>query len=548
VPMLEDNVRPVRPALLSIFGGVLILLVIACVNIAGLLIVRAAARRKETSVRLAMGGSWGRLLRQYLVEGLLLSLAGTAVGIFVARFALDLLTAVAPSSLGRVHTADLEGGVLAFAAITAMVWGVAFSLMPWAEVRRTDLQSVLQHDPRGAGTAVRARFRSALVTAQIALGLVLLVGAGLFARTFDRLLRLDPGFRAEGVMTFRVAPPFSRYPSRDAQNTFHRDLSEKLRALSGVTSVGAISHVPHDNLPNWATPYLPMGETDGSKSGLADTRTVAPGFFETVGARLIAGRFFDERDQAAPAVPVVIDELMAQRLFPGLDPLGQQFKVDLGGSGQMAPMQVVGLVGHLRHRTLTEYGREQLFVPARIVTRNPVAYAVRTSGDPVSLASAIREAVRALDAKLPVYDMRPLDDYLSQARASNLFTMLLAGAFAAMALVLACVGIYGVIAYAVGRRAREFGVRLALGASRPAVLGLVLREGCVLTAIGVVIGAVGAYAGAQLLRRFLFETHPTDPLAYSVVALLFLGAAVGAAIGPARRATSIDPLRVLKSE
>jgi len=543
VPMLEDNVRPVRPALLAIFGGVLILLVIACVNIAGLLIVRAAARRKETSVRLAMGGSWGRLLRQYLVEGLLLSAAGTAVGIVVARMALAVLTALAPASLGRVRAADLDVGVLAFTAITALVWGLAFSLMPWAEVRRADLASVLQHDPRGSGTVVRARVRSALVTAQVALGLVLLVGAGLFARTFDRLLRLDPGFRSEGVLTFRVAPPFSRYPSRDAQNTFHRDLSEKLRALPGVAAVGAISHLPYDNLPNWAIPYLPMGEMDGSKSGLADARTVAPGFFETVGARLLAGRFFDEHDQAGPPVAVVIDDLLAMRLFAGTDPLGQQFKVDLGGSGQMVPLQVIGIVSHLRHRSITDRGREQLFVPGRVVTRNPVAYTVRTTGELEALMPAVREAVRGLDSKLPVYDMRPLDDYLAQARGSNLFTMILAGTFAAIALILACVGIYGVIAYAVSRRAREFGVRLALGARPAQVVTLVMKDGLRLLAMGTALGLAGAFGASRLLQSQLFDTAPHDPAAYAAAVVVLGAAALLACLVPARRASRTMTLR-----
>ncbi|MEZ5316441.1 MAG: ABC transporter permease [Vicinamibacterales bacterium] len=548
VPMQEDAVRPIRGALLALFGGVLILLVIACVNIAGLLVVRAVSRRPEIALRRALGASAGRLFRQCLVEGLLLSCAGGLLGLAAARGALLVLTSLAPSGLPRVRTADLDPGVLGFCAAAVLVWGLAFSLMPWLDAWRRRLSPPLARDSRTTPGAPGGRFRAALIVSQLALGLVLLVGAVLLARTFARLVHLDPGFRAEGVLTFRVAPPFSRYPPGDGQKAFHRLLTDRLLALPGVVDVGSVSHVPYDNLPNWGTPYLPTGETDGAKSGLADTRTVSPGFFRTIGATMTAGRDFDEHDAFGEDLPVVIDELMAARLFGSGDPVGRTFQSDLGGTGRMAPLRVVGVVGHLRHRSLTEAGREQLYVPSRLVPRNPVAYAVRTTGAPADLVPQVRALVKTLDPRLPVYDARPLEDYLVTARAAHRFTLTLGVAFAGIALLLASVGMYGVMAYAVGRRRREFGVRLALGARPGQILWMVLREGGRLLAAGALLGSVGALLTARLIRSQLFEVAPWDPISYLVGAAVLLTAALAASLEPALRASRSGSLASLRED
>ncbi len=325
VGMKDDTVRPLRPAMLAVFGAVLILLAIACVNIAGLLVVRASERRHETSVRLALGSGAGRLLRQCLVEGLLLALLGGILGVGVAWGGLRMLISLAPASLPRVQETSLDSGVLLFAAAASLVWGLAFSLLPWREVRRERVSSVLHYGSRSTVAPAALRLRGTMVVAQIALGFVLLVGAALLARSFDGLMRLDPGFQTDRALTFRIAPPTQRYRPLDGMNAFHRDLTAQLLAVPGVTAVGAVSHLPYDNLPNWGTPYLPLDEMDGSKAGLADTRTVSPGLFEAVGARIIAGRSFDESDTRTPALPVVIDDLMAAKLFGAESPLGRRW-------------------------------------------------------------------------------------------------------------------------------------------------------------------------------------------------------------------------------
>jgi predicted permease len=548
VGMKEDTVRPVRPAMLAVFGGVLILLVIACVNIAGLLIVRASARQRETSMRLALGASGSRLLRQCLVEGLLLAIVGGALGVGASHAGLKALVQLAPSTLPRIQAADLDLGVLAFAAAAAMIWGLAFSLVPWFEVRRVDLVSALQHGGRLTPGHAAARVRAVLVVAQIAMGAVLMVGAALLARTFYELTRLDPGFRTEQTLTFRVAPPFQRYRPRDGQNLFHQTLVERLRALPGVTGVGSISHLPYDNLPNWATPYLHMEETDATKSGLADTRTVSPGFFEALGATLLMGRSFAENEGQPADMPVVVDELLARRLFGSANPLHQRFKVDLGGTGQMAPMQVVGVVRHLRHRNLLEGGREQLFVPARLWPRNPASYVVRTSGDPHATVAGVREAVRALDAALPIYDVRLLEDYVDAARAPSRFTMAIAVTFACVALVLACVGVYGVVAYAVGQRRQEFGIRRVLGAETGAIVRLVLADAVRIGVAGLALGGLAAFGLAHLMDSLLFGIEPTDPLAFGAALGMLALAVLAASWLPARRAATAPPMDILRTD
>ena len=550
VPMQADTVSAVKPALVALSAGVAILLVIACVNVAGLLIVRAASRRQEAAVRVALGAGRVRLLRQYLAEGLLLSALGGAMGVLLGMAGVNVLVALAPEALPRVRAAAIDGGVLAFAAAIAIGWGLLFSLAPMSETLRVHVSSILQHAGRAAGLVLHQRTRRVLVVAQIALGVLLLVGAALLARAFDRLMRIDTGFTSERVMTFRVAVPFSRYPSLAAQNTFNQQVKEALAALPGVESVGAISHLPYDNLPNWGTPYLPEGETDPARAGLADARNVAPGFFETVRARLIAGRFFTEADGPNQReIAVVVDDVFAARLWPGQDPVGKALHIDARLSGDAnSPARVIGVVGHLRHRSLTDPGREQIFVSSRQVLRNPVAFVVRTAGDPVALTSAIRSTVSELDPRLPVYDMRPLDDYLAGARAASRFTVLLAASFAAVALLLAGVGVYGVIAYSVSARRREFGIRLSLGALPAQIRTLVLGDGLRLAATGLVIGLIAALAASRLLQSQLYDTAPHDPVAYtSAVAALCLAALLACWL-PMRRAAAADPQVALRED
>ncbi|HET9370986.1 MAG TPA: FtsX-like permease family protein, partial [Vicinamibacterales bacterium] len=550
VPMADDSVRAIRPALLSLLAAVSLLMVIACVNVAALLTVRAAARRQEAAVRIALGASRSRLLRQFLAEGLLLAGLGGLAGVVMARVGLAGLLALAPQTLSRVALARVDGFVLLLALAVAAVWGVLFSLAPMVEVLSPRLADAIGSGSRAASSLLGQRVRRTLVVAQVAFGVVLLVGATLLARGFERVLRIDTGFSSDQILTFRIAPSAQRLQGPAGVNTFHRELADELRALPGVSSVGAISHLPYDNLPNWGTPYLPEGVTDERQAGLADARNVAPGFFETVGARLIAGRTFTEDDTFQhPELVIVVDDVFARRIFPGQDPIGRIVKIDANLSGNpVAPARIIGIVGHLRHRALTEPGREQIFVSSRQIFRNPVAYVIRASGDLAALTTPIREAVKARDAMLPVYDIRPLDTYLESARAASRFTMTVAAVFAGVALVLAAVGVYGVVAYAAGLRRREFGIRLALGARARQIAWLVVGEGGRLTVAGLLLGLLGATASSRLLESQLYEIGPLDPLSYAIAAVVLACAALVACGLPATRAASTAPMVVLKDE
>ncbi len=549
VGLQTDGVREMRPMLLALFGGVAILLLIACVNVAGLLVARAASRRKEIALRIALGAGRLRLLRQWVVEGLVLAGLGGAAGLVVARLGLMALLFARPDSLTRIAAARIDTTVLAFTAGTSLLWGVLLSLAPLSEVFRADLVRALQRDGRGSGGSVHYRTRTTLVAVQIALGVVLLVGAGLVARTFQQLQRVDPGFRADGALSFRLALPESRYGTPAAVNAFSRQLEADLRALPGVVAAGALSHLPFDHLPNWGGPYLTAPGQDDSTAPQADYRAVTPGLFDAVGARLVEGRGFLESDDEKSRPVVIVDERLARRAWPGQSAVGKPLAVDPQSDGHPTTWAtVVGVVRHLRHRSLMEEVREQVYFPERQILRNPMAYVLRTSGDPASLAPPLRRAVARLDAQLPVYEVRTLDEYLVAARAAQRFTMILAATFALVALLLAAVGLYGVIAYSVARRRVEFGIRLALGALPGQVEALVVREGMRVALVGLALGLPAAALGAWLLRAQLFGVSPRDPASYGIALVLLGAAAVLASWVAARRATAASPLEVLRAE
>jgi predicted permease len=391
--------------------------------------------------------------------------------------------------------------------------------------------------------------RSALVVAELAMAVMLMSGAGLLIKSLWQLQRVDPGFRSEGVVTFRLALPPARYARPAAINAFSRALQGELSALPGVVAAGAVSHIPYDHLPNWGGPYLTRPGAEESTAPQADYRAVTPGFFEAVGARLVEGRAFVESDDLESAPVVIVDERLARRAWPGESAIGKRLGVDPRSEGHPTTwVTVAGVVRHLRHRSLLAEVREQVYFPQRQILRNPMAYVLRTAGDPASVVAPLRQAVERLDPQLPVYDVRPLSDYRDSAGAAQRFTMILAGTFAAVALLLACVGLYGVIAYAVARRRHEFGIRLALGARPGQVQGLVVREGLRMAAAGLALGLPAAGASAWLLRAQLFGVTPRDPLSYAIAVAVLAGAAVIASWIAARKATSASPLEVLRAE
>ncbi len=544
-----DSTRQIRRPLLALFAGVGILLMIACVNVASLLVARAAVRSKETAVRMALGAGAGRLLGQHLAEGWLLTGLGVAAGLLVGRWGLAALIALTPESLARLSVATVDRRVVLVSAVTALVWGLLLSIAPLAGALRTDPARALHAAGRQSGAPVGQRLRTALVVVQVALGVVLVVGAGLLLRTFVNIQRADPGFRDDGIVSFRIALPGSRYRTREAFNEFGRRLETDLRALPGVTAAGAISHVPYDTIPNWGGPYLLNPGEDDSRAPQADYRAVSPGAMDALRIRLIEGRMLTEDDDTTVEPVVIVDERLARRSWPGESAIGKRISVDPSVTGHPNLWAtVVGVVGHVRHRSPIEEVREQVYFPERQVQRNPMVYLVRTTADPAALASPVRSIVARLDAQLPVYGVRPLSEYVTAVRAIRGFTTLLAGLFAAVALLLAAVGVYGVVAFSVATRMREFGVRLALGASPGQVRTMVMREGIRLASAGLLLGLGGAAVAAWLLESQLFGIGRWDPISY-VIALPVLGlVALAGSWLPAWRATRANPLDALRAD
>ena len=544
VALQGDDVRELRPALLALFAGVGILLAIACVNVASLLVARAAARAKETALRLALGASRGRLLRQCLVEGLLLAGLGVAAGVPAGYGVLRLLVALRPESLSRIELSRFDAPVLAFTLVVAAIWGVLFSLAPLVEVWKSDVARALQRRGRATGGAVRYRARATLAIVQLAMSVVLLVGAALLARTFSRVQQVDPGFRSDRTLTFRLAVPFQRYRPPAAFNAFSRELRAKLAAIPGVTGAGAISHLPYDDLPNWGGGYLPETAVDRTEGPNADYRTVTPGAFEALGVPVLEGRPFTDADAAQV---IIVDERLAHRMWPDRSAIGQRLLVDPGSSGVPSiRATVVGVVPHLRIRSLVADLTEQVYFPQQTVLRNPMAYFVRADRDPVALAADVRRAIAELDPRLPIYDVRTLDSYVDAARATRRFTLQLAAVFAAIALTLACLGVYGVLAYAVARRRHEFGVRLALGAEPHRVVAGVMREGLAFAAAGCLAGLVVSLATSRFLAAQLYGIGPKDPVSFTVPVAVLAAATALACWIPARRATAVSPMEALR--
>jgi putative ABC transport system permease protein len=553
VGLHDDAVRPVRPVLLTLLGTVGLLLLLACVNVANLLIGRELGRREQMAVRAALGATRARLVRQVMVETLVLALLGVLAGLAVGQGLLHLLLALRPAALSRfgLEQVRLDPPVLAFTAGVGLLAAIVVSLVSLRGAMRPDLEAVLRAGGRSGDDAPRRRMRRLLVVSQVALGTILLVGAGLLMRSFVALTQVDPGFHAERVVTFRLSLPRARYRSVAASTAFARRLDSRLRALPGVEAIGEASALPFDDLPNWSTPYIYDGVDPKSRGGReADARSVGPGWFETIGAKLVAGRGFEESDDGAGAPVVVVDDRLAEKAWPGRDGIGQRVQVDFLTDTGFVPTwaRVVGVVRHIRHRDLTEVVREQVYVPHRQSPRNPMAWAVRTKGETQVEEATIRHLVAELDPELPVYDVRPLQAYVGDAQGRARFTMVLCVAFAALALLLAAIGIYGVMSYSVTRRRREIGVRLALGARAGQVRRDVLRDGLVLAATGLAVGLAGAALLTRVAASLLYAVSPLDPFTYAAVAAGLVGVAAVATWAPARRATRFEPIEVLRSE
>jgi predicted permease len=545
-PLLEQVVGDVRPALLILLGAVGFVLLIACANVANLLLARAAAREKEMAVRAAIGAGRWRIVRQLLTESLALSFVGGALGLLVAFWGLDALRGLAPGNIPRLHNVALDGRVLLFTSAVTMLTGVLFGVAPALRSSRVNLGETLKEGGRGA-VGGGQRLRGALVVAEVALSLVLLVGAGLLIRSFMRVQQVEPGFDARGVASMRLSVAGTGYQGERSAEYF-RQLLERVRALPGVESAGAASILPLGGGIGWGSitieGYVPAG---GQEAIQADQRIAGAGYFETMRVPLVRGRYFDERDAAGAPPVAIIDESMARTYWPGADPVGRRLKV--GGPEDETPwVTVVGVVGGVKQYALDTDSRVTIYYPHGQNPSGTMYVAARTPGDAGVLAASLAREARAVEPNVAVFDVKTMGQRLSESLARRRFAMLALGLFALAALVLAAVGIYGVMSYTVAQRTREIGVRVALGASRRDVLGLVLKRGMLLALVGIGAGLAGALALTRVLSSLLFGVSASDPLTYAAIALLLAAAALLACYVPARRATKVDPMVALRYE
>ncbi|HKH48225.1 MAG TPA: ABC transporter permease [Thermoanaerobaculia bacterium] len=538
VPFPESIVGPqVTQTVLVLFSAVGLLLLMACVNVSNLLLARATVRGREMGLRSALGAGRARLIRQLLTESVLLAGCGAVAGLGVAYAAVRLLRAFGPADVPRLDEVSLDGRVLAFTLLTALVTGLLFGLAPALQASRIDLYALLQQGGRAAMAAGR-RLRDALVVGELAMAMMLLIGAGLMIGSFLRLQQADTGFDMDGVLTVQLELPEQEYPA-ERRHLFFSEVQERIAALPGVRAAGATNTAPFGSFHPTINFSVEGREPQGPEDFLsADWRSVTPGFFHALGIPLRRGRLLNDADRKGTPDVVAITQTMADRLWPGEDPIGR--RIHWGGLDGGA-VTIVGVVGDVRDLDITEDARNVLFLPYQQIPWPQMTLLIKTAGPQTGLTAAIRREIRAVDGDLPIPEVQPLRQSLSNAVAAPRFRMLLFGIFAAVALVLATIGVYGVMMFAVAQRTREIGVRLALGARPWGVVRLVLRRGLLLTLLGIALGWTGAFALTRFLASLLYGTAPTDAATFAAVALLLAGVATAAGYLPARRAAAIDP-------
>jgi putative ABC transport system permease protein len=542
----EAVVGRVRPAMLTLTAAVGFVLLIACVNLANLLLSRSASRRREIGIRSSLGARTSRLIRQFLTESVLLAAIGAATGLLLAWVGTRLLTGLNPDILPRARDIALNGRALGFTAGIAVLTGILFGLAPAIHMAKADLMAALREGARGNAIGFRRnRLRSVLVVGEVALALVLLSGAGLLMRSFYRLQSVEPGFDPHGVLTFHTNLPRARYKADEAQAAFYRRALERLLALPGVTSAGAAQIFPLAG-DDYILSFEQIGKppvTPGNEPSAAYYAST-PGYFTSLRIPLKQGRDFTEHDDAGAPPVAIISETMAHKFYAGENPLGQRISMGNGSK----PAEIVGIAGDVRDQQLDTEGRPAVYEPAAQVPFSDMYFGVRSGKDPESLIAGVRAIFRDLDAELPLDAVGTVDALVDSSLSQRRFAMLLMAIFASLALVLALVGIYGVISYSVTQATQEIGIRMALGARQGDVLRLVFSYGGVLMVTGLVLGVVAALATGRLLASQLFEVKASDPMTYAAVAFLLLAAGMFACAIPAFRAMRVDPLVALRNE
>ena len=550
MPLLEFSVRSIKPALLVLLVAVAFVLLIACANVANLLLARAAGRQKEIATRTSLGASRWRIVRQLLTESLLLSLLGGALGLALAKWGMDLLLTLAPPDLPRLNNVSLDGRALAFTATITLLTGVIFGLVPALQSSKPNLNETMKDAGRGSTEGGRRqRIRSTLVVLEVATALVLLVGAGLMIKSFWQLQKVDPGFNPDNALTVQVSLPKTKYPEESQQVAFFQQLIERVATLPGVQSAGA-GHV----VPLSGNDFVLAFEIDGRpplQPGVTQSTnyySVSADYFKAMGIPLRRGRVFTERDIKDSPRVAVINETMAKKIFPDEDPIGKRITFDNRQKENPEWFEIVGIVGDVKQYGLDQVTTMQTYEPYIQQTFPYMTLVVRTTGDPTNLNAAIRSEVLKLDKEQPTTNFKTLNEFFSISIAQQRFSVVLLGVFAVVALVLSAVGIYGVLSYAVTQRTHEIGIRVALGAGRRDVLRLVVGQGMLLTVIGVAGGLGAAFALTRLMASLLFGVTATDAVTFASVASLLLAVALLACYIPARRATKVDPLVALRYE
>jgi putative ABC transport system permease protein len=550
-PILQDIVGNTERALAVLLAAVGLVLLIACANVANLMLARASSRYREIAIRTALGAGRMRIIRQLLTECVILALIGGGLGLLFAVWGVDALRRLGPTNLPRLADITIDGWVLGFTFAVSCVAGLLFGLAPALQSARSNVHESLKEGGRGGATAGthRQRIRGLLVVSEVALAMVLLVAAGLLIRSFTRLIEVHPGFDPHNVLTMQLSLPQSKYAKAPQVAAFYQQLLERIASLPGVEAAGATSGLPLSGSGQSSGSFTIQGRvpTKGDPAPHADQRIIAPDYFRAMHIPLLRGRYISDSDGASAPQVVVIDDVLAKTYWPGQDPLGRKVTQN---DPQKGPFQtVVGIVANVQHRALDVAPKGVMYYPhAQSVAANMMSLVVRTRGEPTTLAAAIRGEVQAIDPNQPVYEIKTMDQYLTESVAANRFSVQLLALFAGVALVLAAVGIYGVMSYSVTQKTHEIGIRMALGARQADVLREVVGKGMSLVLAGVGAGLVCAAIVTRLMSSLLFGVSATDPLTFAAVAIVLSAVAMLACYVPARRATRVDPVVALRYE
>jgi putative ABC transport system permease protein len=553
--MHADVVEHARPALLALFGAVGFVLLIACANVANLLLVRASGRGREIAVRAAIGSGRGRIIMQMLIESFVLATGGAILGLLLAWQGIGVIKALSPGNLPRIDHVSIDPQTLAFTVGVTMLVALLFGLAPALRAVAGNLIDGLRDRGSVAGGVRGNKLRTALAVTEVTLSLVLLIGAGLMVRSFTKIQKVDPGFDPANVVTFNAPLQFLKYFTSASRATFVNQLGDRLRQIPGVESVGGVTPLPLAGGEQYSVgSYGRMGDSDQVyQANKADYKAVLPGYFEAMKIKLVKGRTFVSLDNQANAQPVgIIDEKLARRLFPNADPIGAQVRMDHFNeqtfSLEKVPVQIVGVVANVRSTSLAAEGRETIYVPYIFQAFLPITYIVRTRVEAGTLIDRVRAEVTAMDRDVPTAGIATLESYVKTAMSQTRFLLALISTFAVLALVLASLGLYGVISYSVRQRTREIGVRVAFGANNRDVIQLIVGQGLLVAGIGIVLGLTSAAALSRVVRSFLVGVSAIDPITFLGVPLVLLLVAVTASFIPAWRASAIHPVEALREE